>query len=140
MLKWSSAGLNNFYPVRELRSSDTPTLAVLLFKLITVGYSSFSSAEPRAWTSFPLSLSLSLPLSLFEQALLLTLTPLLVSALLRLYLLAAHYGDNSSDSFSAPTSSVVGKLADSMPIAPRALRTLYKQLSRVHCTATKERF
>jgi len=46
-------------------------------------------------------------------------------------LFASHCGGQSSDSPSAPTSSVVARLADSMPIAPRALRTLCKDFTAI---------
>jgi len=93
-----------------------PSLSVLPFKLKTVGHRSFNSARPRAWNS--------LPPSLREGALVCSdATPGTVSALLRRHLLATHFCGNSFDWSSVPTSSVVGKLADSVPIALRALRT-----------------
>jgi len=43
------------------------------------------------------------------------------------YHLAIHIGDNTSDSSSAPSSSVVRKLADSVSIACWVQRRLYKK-------------
>jgi len=48
--------LRDYRPVRALRSSDFPTLAVPTFKLKTVGDRSFCSSGPRAWNSLPPSL------------------------------------------------------------------------------------
>lgn len=114
--------LNDFVPARILRSSDSSTLAVPAFKLKTVGDRSFSSAGPRAWNSLPHSLR-SGALACADA------NPGAVSALLRRYLLATHFGGFSLDSFSLPTPPVVGKLSESAPIASWALCALYEDLS-----------
>ncbi len=95
--------LRDFTPVRTLRSSDFPTLAVPSFKLKTVGDRSFCSAGPRAWNS--------LPPSLRTGALACTdATPGTVSALLRCYLLATHFEGLSSDFSSLPATTVARSL------------------------------
>ena len=116
--------LRDFTPARALRSSDFPTLAVPLFKLKTVGDRSFCSAGPRAWNS--------LPPSLRAGALACTdATPGTVSALLRCYLLAAHFDGLSSDFSLLPASTVVRSLrqrADS----PRGSMLAIKKSSPVN--------
>jgi len=77
--------LHSYVPSRTLRSSDTPTPTVPNFKLKTVGDRAFCSVGPKLWNS--------LPHSLCAGALLCSdATPGTVSALLRLHLLATHFG------------------------------------------------
>ncbi len=52
-----------------------------------------------------------------------------VSASLRRYLLASHFDGFTLDLRSLPTTFVVGKLADSPPMASWTLCTLYEKLS-----------
>ena len=82
--------LEDYVPTRSLRSSDTPTLKVPNFKLKTVGDRSFSSVGPRLWNSLPHSLR-SGALACSDA------TPGTVTTLLRLHLLATHFGGLSSD-------------------------------------------
>ena len=95
--------IRDFTPVRALRSSDFPSLAVPTFKLKTVGDRSFCSTGPRAWNS--------LPASLRAGALACTdATPGTVSSvtsLLRCHLLATVFDGLSPDSSSLPAPSVV---------------------------------
>jgi hypothetical protein len=77
--------LHDYVPSRTLRSSDTPTLAVPNFKLKTVGDRSFCSVGPRLWNSLPHSLRAG-ALACSDA------TPGTVTALLRLHLLATHFG------------------------------------------------
>ena len=95
--------LRDYTPVRALRSSDNPTLAVPTFKLKTVGDRSFCASGPRAWNS--------LPPSLRAGALACTdATPGTVSNLLRCYLLATHFDGFSPDSSSLPATAVLRSL------------------------------
>ena len=77
--------LDDHVPTRSLRSSDTPTLKFPNFKLKTVGDRSFSSVGLRLWNSLPHSLR-SCALACSDA------TPGTVTALLRLHLLATHFG------------------------------------------------
>jgi len=102
--------LHSYVPSRTLRSSDTPTLAVPNFKLKTVGDQSFCSVGPRLWNSLPHSLRAGALAS--SDA-----TPGTVTALLRVHLLATHFGGLLSDqTLLLPPSVgrvVVRKRADS---------------------------
>jgi len=119
---------NDFVPSGMPKSSDSPALAVPFCKFKTVGDRFFSSAGPRARNSFPPSFRAGAVV--YSHT-----TPGTVSALLRRSLLATNFVDVwplyfvgvSSDSSSAPTSSAAAKLYDSLPIARRALRALYKK-------------
>jgi len=92
--------LRDYTPVRALRSSDFRTLAMLTFKLKTVGDRSFCASDPSLWSS--------LPPSLCAGALVCAdVTPGIVSALLRRYLLATHFDGLSPDFSSLPATSVV---------------------------------
>jgi len=103
--------LNDFVPGRALRSSDTLTLAVPLFKLKTVADRSFSSAGHRACNSLRHSLragALACP----------DATPDTASALLCCYLSDTQFGGRSSDTSSVPTCSLARKQSDSILSAP----------------------
>ena len=107
--------IRDFTPVRALRSSDFPSLAVPTFKLKTVGDRSFCSTGPRAWNS--------LPASLRAGALACTdATPGTISSvtsLLRCHLLATVFDGLSPDSSSLhapPVLRSTRKRADS-PVA-----------------------
>jgi len=92
--------LRDLTPVRALRSSDYPTLAVPTFILKTEGDRSFCASEPRAWTSLPPSLRAGvLPCA--------DATPATVSTLLRCYLLTCHFDGLLPDSSSLPATSVL---------------------------------
>jgi len=95
--------LRDYTPVRSLRSSDYPTLAVPTFKLKTVGDRSFCSSGIRAWNSLPPSLRVG-ALDCTDA------TPGTVSARLRCYLLATHFDDISPDSSSLPATPVTWSL------------------------------
>ena len=92
--------LTDFAPARALRSSDSPRLAIPHFKLKTVGDRSFCSVGPRMWNSLPHSLRAG-TLACTDA------TPGTVSALLRCYLLATHFGGFSADLSSLPATSLV---------------------------------
>jgi len=103
--------LKDHGPVRALRSSDFPSLAVSTFKLKTVGYRSFCLWGPRAWNSLPSSLRAG-ALACTDD------TPGTVSILLRCSLLATHFDCLSHDSSSLLATSVLRsmrKRADSPP-------------------------
>ncbi len=94
--------LTDYAPIRTLRSTDSPRLAVPHFKLKTVGDRSFCSVGPRMWNS--------LPHSLRAGTLACTVaTPGTVSALLHCHLLATHFGGFSSDLSSLTATSVVSE-------------------------------
>jgi len=113
--------LNDFVvPARAPRSSDTPALAVPLFKFKTVGDRSFSSAGPKAWNSLPHTLRAGALASS-------NTTPGTVSsALHRCYLLAANVGGHASDlSFAKKVSAEFhSRHFYSATIAATAFRTL----------------
>jgi len=92
--------LRDYRPVRALRSSDFPSLAVPTFKLKTVGDRSRCASGPRSLNS--------LPPSLRAGALACTdATPGTVSNLLRCYLLAIYFNGFSPDLSSLPATSVL---------------------------------
>jgi len=95
--------LRDYSPLRALRSSNNPTLAVPTFKLKTVGDRSFCASGPRAWNSLPPSLSAG-ALACTDA------TPGTVSALLRCYLMATHFDGFSPDSSSLPATPVMRSL------------------------------
>ncbi len=90
--------LNDFVPVRALRSSDSPALAVPHFKLKTVGDRSFCSVGPRMWNSLPHSLRAGI-LACVDA------TPGTVTSKIRSFLLATHFDGLSHDSTSRPSSA-----------------------------------
>ncbi len=99
--------LEDHVPARASRSSDFPTMKVPKFKLKTVGDRSFCSIGPRLWNSLPHSLR-SGALACSDA------TPGTVIALLRLHLLATHFGGLSSiQSVLLPPAAVGRKRADS---------------------------
>ena len=95
--------LRDYTPVRALRSSDNPTMAVPTFKLKTVGDRSFCSSGPRAWNSLPPSLRAG-ALACTDDT---PGTVSSVSLLPRCYLLATHFDGFSPDSSSLPATSVL---------------------------------
>jgi len=112
--------ITDFDRIRALSACDIPFLAVSLVKVKTAGDRSFSSAGPsKAWNSpanfiraGALACSTSLP-ALF--------LPCFAA------LLAIHFVGHSSEPSSAPTSFVLGKLADSVPLALRTSCMFYKE-------------
>jgi len=119
----SNRAIDDFVAVRALMPSDTPTLAIPLFKLKTVGEISFFQQDLGHEIHFR---------TLCGQVLQPALMPLLVLFLLYF---ATNFFGHSSDVSSALNSSVVGRLVHNMPIAshhrppPWDLPTLYKNYS-----------
>jgi len=110
-----------FVPVRALRFSVAPALAVPLLKLKTLGDRSLSSAGPRAWSSLPHFRRAS-ALACSDE------TVCTAFALLYCCLLATHFCEDSFESSFVATSSIEERLTDSVLIATiRALRSLYKK-------------